>query len=1811
MKSICLSLVLLGLSAATAWSSVINFDDVDASAGDVSLDALSPYQGFTWTNFTVYTDTPGFPGFNNGIVSSPNAAYTGGENSGAAVTPVVGSISAANPFDFISAYLGSGYYDNLSVTVEGFLGSTMLYSQTVTVSTAGAMLFNFNFTGIDQLQLFASTTGATTDPFNCGSFNCTQFTIDDFTFAPGTSPMGPPTPTGVPEPSTVILCGTALVLLSKNARRTAVGILTAGVIVWSMTNPASAASLGRSSPRLSQMAAQFEEPLVPTGRTTPQQDEAVLRAIEEYRAQAAGEGLSALSRFVADHRDSPWRVAVLTNMGLSWYHYGYFSKAIDAWEQAWREGKAVSDPRAKALVDRALGELMQMHARLGHADRLAALFAETGNRNVTGPATEALTGAREGLWMMRHEPGIAYLCGPMALKNLLLSLGAGINKVQFLDDYRSGPRGVSMAQVSDLADRSGLNHEIVFREPDQPVPVPSIVHWKVNHFAAVVGEENGRFHIQDPTFGSDLWVTRGAIDSESSGYFLVAETGRTPWRRVKRDEAEGLRGMGFTSSQQKGANTPDEVKAQSPCANAGASPKDSGQPNAQPKIQESNGAEFYPYAGIRGMCGYDITEMTVSLNLNDTPVGYAPPKGPPAFVTLTYNQREDSQPATFAWFNISPKWTLNWLSYIQDDPHTAGANVERYVAGGGSVDYAGYNSGTGAFTAETRDASVLVRTSATPITYQRNLADGSREIYSQSNGAVTYPRRVFLTQVIDSFGNTVTLSYDNQMRLMTLTDATGRVTTFSYSLASNPLLVTKITDPFGRSAALAYDGSGRLIQITDVIGLTSQFTYDASSLINSMTTPYGTTNFVYGQSGTTRFLNATDPLGNTERVEFQHTAPGMPYADPAATVPKGMQNLEDAYLYYRNSFYWDKHAYKIAAGNYLKARITHWHHWISNTSETAHSIESIKFPLENRVWFTYPGQPNSLYSGALDKPNAVGRVLDDGTTQLTKISYNTKGNLADIIDASGRETQFVYDANGIDLLQVKQKVSASTYATIRAYTYNAQHLRLTSTDAAGETTSYAYNGAGQLAQITNPLGQTTKFEYDGLGYVTRIVNANNQTQESFTYDSFGHMATRTDSEGYTLSYSYDAFDRVVQVTYPDGTNTQYGWNKLDLASIKDRQGRTTTYAYDAGRNLVDITDPLGRHAKMSYYENGDLKSLTDANNNTVAWDIDLQDRVTAKHYPDGRTFTNTYEATTSRVKWITDSLGQMKQYSYAPDDQLKGLTYLNALNATPNVTFTYDAFFPRLSSMTDGSGTTQYAYVAPGSPGALQLQKEQGPYGNSTVAYAYDALGRIVSRTVDSSAETFSYDNLGRVISHASALGTFDLKYLGQTGQRTGWNIHGGSLGTAWSYDSNTNDRRLKAITNSGATRAYQFTTTPEYNVSQIAETAAAGSAWPPQTWTFTYDASDRVTHGQSSGGPQFLYSYDLADNVTSAQTPTGTRSGSYTTVDQISSFGGHSYSYDANGNVTDDGVRTYTWDADNRLVGVVYKAQPSRTTTFRYDGLGRRIAIVTNGIETRYLWCGESLCQARTAADAAIRRYYPEGEAMPATGALLYYAQDHLGSVRDVVAVQNGSRIAAFDYDPYGMPTNTSARIYTDFRYAGMFYDQQDGLYLTEYRAYDPNAGRWLSRDPSGETSGLNPYAYVFDSPTTSTDPLGLWCWSAFRKSFAESFREGNQSFKQAFDWRGYFLPGAAGAIFRDTGLVDWKRALKSVIFADRFGGRGLATLGIRGTLVSGGVGYVAENLFSAAFFGLGLEISNTLGSAGWAAYEASHADSNCGCKQ
>ena len=172
-----------------------------------------------------------------------------------------------------------------------------------------------------------------------------------------------------------------------------------------------------------------------------------------------------------------------------------------------------------------------------------------------------------------------------------------------------------------------------------------------------------------------------------------------------------------------------------------------------------------------------------------------------------------------------------------------------------------------------------------------------------------------------------------------------------------------MTDPFGRDAILEYDESGRLERITDMIGIESAFTYGSGDRVESLTTPYGPTSFerktlTVGESGT-RWLEITDPQGDKERIEFGDPGPEIPgiHQVPESVTIDGEKIFlfaeSENRLQYRNSYHWTKEAMHKAPLDYSAAKN---YRWLTDTDWVVTNVlEAVKEPLEERVWFNYPG----------------------------------------------------------------------------------------------------------------------------------------------------------------------------------------------------------------------------------------------------------------------------------------------------------------------------------------------------------------------------------------------------------------------------------------------------------------------------------------------------------------------------------------------------------------------------------------------------------------------------------------------------------------------------------------------------------------------------------------------------------------------------------------------------------------------------------------------------------------------------------------
>jgi RHS repeat-associated protein len=117
-------------------------------------------------------------------------------------------------------------------------------------------------------------------------------------------------------------------------------------------------------------------------------------------------------------------------------------------------------------------------------------------------------------------------------------------------------------------------------------------------------------------------------------------------------------------------------------------------------------------------------------------------------------------------------------------------------------------------------------------------------------------------------------------------------------------------------------------------------------------------------------------------------------------------------------------------------------------------------------------------------------------------------------------------------------------------------------------------------------------------------------------------------------------------------------------------------------------------------------------------------------------------------------------------------------------------------------------------------------------------------------------------------------------------------------------------------------------------------------------------------------------------------------------------------------------------------------------------------------------------------------GNLMLKNGNTYQLITDHLGSVRLVVNVSDGTIAQQLDYDEYGNITQNTNSDFQPFGYAGGLYDAQIKLVRFGARDYDASVGRWTCKDPIGFKGGINLYNYVINNSINDIDPKGTDIW-------------------------------------------------------------------------------------------------------------------------
>lgn len=200
-----IGLVLSIGSVGSASATILNFDDLSSS---FTAPSPPPYNGFDFTNFYAW-DGGSTANYANGVVSSPNFIFSGGQENPPPASPVdiVGTIAAdSGTFTFNSVYMTYAYYPGLQVIVDAYNGASLVDTQTVTMNDSNpgpATKFTFDWTNLTSITFQGVAGSGTSDPYSCGTFNCTQFTLDNLE-------VNDPVPGATPLPATLPLFATGL-----------------------------------------------------------------------------------------------------------------------------------------------------------------------------------------------------------------------------------------------------------------------------------------------------------------------------------------------------------------------------------------------------------------------------------------------------------------------------------------------------------------------------------------------------------------------------------------------------------------------------------------------------------------------------------------------------------------------------------------------------------------------------------------------------------------------------------------------------------------------------------------------------------------------------------------------------------------------------------------------------------------------------------------------------------------------------------------------------------------------------------------------------------------------------------------------------------------------------------------------------------------------------------------------------------------------------------------------------------------------------------------------------------------------------------------------------------------------------------------------------------------------------------------------------------------------------------------------------------------------------------------------------------------
>ena len=923
---------------------------------------------------------------------------------------------------------------------------------------------------------------------------------------------------------------------------------------------------------------------------------------------------------------------------------------------------------------------------------------------------------------------------------------------------------------------------------------------------------------------------------------------------------------------------------------------------------------------------------------------------------------------------------------------------------------------------------------------------------------VTYPDssvREYIYDAPDLYNHLTGITDQNGTRFATWDyDATGRAILSEHAggseqvtLAYNANGTTTLTTANGASRTYEYSleqGVRKLKQVTgDVCGTcaggnTAQKSYDSNGFLDEATDWNGNvTKTARNSRGLTETL--TEAKGAPEQrvtTTIWHPNFRLP---TQVTRP---QNTTD-YVY-------------DASGNLTNLSVTDGvdtREWVM-THNLQGQILTVDGPRAGAVDLTTFEYHNCTTGGACGQlkkiTNALGHVVNLG-------SYDAAGRPTQITDANGLVVTMAYDNRG-NLTSVTQTPAVGTARTT-SMTYTPVNLIQTATTPDGQVLTYVYNDAHDLVSVTDNLNNRIDYAYDPMGNLasedTYDPASTLKRAMEYVYDLNNRLKRETAANSFHTDYVVDAVGNIDSTTDPDLALTQHSYDPLNrLEQTTDALLGLTSYGYDGHDNLTSVTAP---NNAVTTYEYNDFDDLT----KEISPD---RGATTYTHDPAGNVLTK------------TDARGKLTSYTY---DGLNRLTEIE-LDNLDTIDFEYDVGTHAkgyLNKVTDTSGNTQWTYNQFG-----EITGKTQTIGTVvlTTSYGYDAQGRMTSITLPSGkVVTYGFNTYQPVSVTVDSTTVLYAATYEPFGPVNGW-IWGDATTRTRSFDLRGLETSHSLATDTrtlGYSPAGELTTLDDARhdldfdydaLRRLFDFDALGSA-PLSSQDFSYDPNgNRLSFTEGAS-----YAYTVTPNT-----------------NRVTSVAGpvpKTYTYDAAGNITNDGTTTYTYDDRGRLV-------TAGTATYTYNGLGQRVK-KDNGSITLFTYDEEgNLIGEYDSAGNPIREHvwFDGAPVAVIVGNDVHYVHtDHLGTPRAIT--DSGTVIWRWESDPFGLtaaqedPDGDLVDFTYNLRFPGQYYDSESGLHYNYFRTYDPSMRRYLESDPIGLDGGLNTYGYVGNDPLMWIDTLGL----------------------------------------------------------------------------------------------------------------------------